>query len=140
MDMQQVKIYNIVKKTLKKIRPILLNNDDKLLEYSHSIIKDKQDDYDDNTIGNLIKFVFVGGYDAYNRPMPYMIRIILFSCFTLSDYSIKKLTIDEIKNINTKIIYDDWISQKIIKYGPPGPGYHRTEISKVKVKVEVEEL
>ena len=140
MDMHQIKIYNIVKNGLRKAGSIIANSEDKDLKYVKKIINDSNSSFDDETIGKIVKFVFVGGYDYYGRAMPFMIRIVLFNSFPTSEYSIKKLSIDEIKKTKTKQIYEGWISQRIIKYGPKGPTYHREEISKVKCKVEIEQI
>ncbi len=140
MDMHQIKIYNIVKNGLKKVKTIIANSEDKDLKYVKNIINNSKKELDDETIGKIVKLVFVGGYDSYGRAMPFMIRIVLFNSFPTSEYSIKKLTIDEIKNTKVKKIYDGWISQRIIKYGPKGPTYHREEITKVKCQVEVEQI
>lgn len=140
MDMHQVKIYNIVKNGLRKAESIIANSEDKDLKYVKKIINNSNSSFDDETIGKIVKFVFVGGYDYYGRAMPFMIRIVLFNSFPTSEYSIKKLSIDEIKKTKTKQIYEGWISQRIIKYGPKGPTYHREEISKVKCKVEIEQI
>ena len=138
MDIHQSKVFNVVEKGLKKIRPLILNSNDSDLKYAKLMMKNILDSFDEQAIGKLVKFVFVGGYSAYKKSLPYMIRIQLFNNFPMNDYSIKKLTIEEIKNTATKQIYEGWISQRIVSYGQPGPNYFRKNISKVKVIIEVE--
>ena len=138
-DIHSEKVFNIIIKGINNCKDIINNSKDKDLLYVKRIISSTTNlEINEEILGKMIKLVFVGGYDCYKRTQPYMVRIVLFNNYPLSDYQIKKITIEETINIKAKKIYEGWVSQKIICYGPPGPTYKRTEISKVKVVVEVE--
>ena len=138
-DIHSEKVFNIIIKGINNCKDIINNSKDKDLLYVKRIISSTTNlEINEEILGKMIKLVFVGGYDCYKRTQPYMVRIVLFNNYPLSDYQIKKITIEETMNIKAKKIYEGWVSQKIICYGPPGPTYKRTEISKVKVVVEVE--
>lgn len=137
-DIQLEKIFNIIGKSLIKYKEKILKNDNINLSYVKSILKETNKEIDINIYSKLIKFVFVGGYDCYNRAQPFMIRIVLFNNYPITDFVIKKIPDNEAINSDTIKLYEDWFSQKIITYGPPGPNYKRTTISKVKVVIELD--
>ena len=132
------KILKVICKGLNKATKSIIESNDQNLLYVKQIIN-KNNKIDDNELlGKIIKYIIVGGYDSYKRKLPYMIRIILFNNYPLEDYSIKKISKEEILNIKTSIITSSWISQKIITYSPPGTHEKEITIPKVKVTVEVE--
>ncbi len=137
-DMIKNKVFSIIKKGLKNSINEILNNNDNDLTYVKNIIKSDTTNFENEVLGKIIKLVFVGGYDSYNRPMPFMIRVVLFNNYPLNDYMIKKLTMNEIKSIKTKKLYEGWISERITHYGIQGNPYKRVDISKVKIKIEIE--
>ena len=67
-----------------------------------------------------------------------MIRIVLFNNYPMNEYMVKKLTTADIKNIKTQKIYEGWISEKITHYETQKLPYKRIDISKVKIKIEIE--
>ena len=132
------KILNVISKGLSKATKSIIESNNQNLLYTKQIINNNIEVYDNELFGKIIKYIIVGGYDSYKRKLPYMIRIILFNNYPLEDYSIKKISKEEILNLKTLVINSSWISQKIITYSPPGTHEKEITISKVKVTVEVE--
>lgn len=138
-DMLVSKINDIVYKSLKRMEKKIIKSSNQNLLYVIDVLLNHKGDYNEELFEKIIKFVFLGGYDHYKRPLPFMIRIVLFNNYPMNDFEIKKITDEEIKNLNTKKICEEWISQDIITYGPPGETYRRQLITKVKVTIEVDE-
>ena len=131
------KIFEIVCKGLDNSKQDVMKSDNENLLYVKNLLKNKK--FDNNElIKKAVKFVIIGGYDAYKRPLPYMVRIILLNKCLLDDYMLKKINKEEVLSIKTSIIYNGWISKKIITYGPKGPHHREIVIPKVKVTVEAE--
>lgn len=136
-DMHRHKIINVIEKGLMIMKKKLKNNNDKRLSYVKNIIMNANE-INEDVISKVVKFVFVGGYDSYNRPNPFMIRILLNSYISLTNFQLKSISIEEIRNYETEVLYEGWVSQKIITYGEPVDEYRRECITKVKLIIEIE--
>lgn len=133
------KVDSLVFKSLRRMERKIINSGNPNLYYVKEILSNYNGELNEKLYEKIIKFIFVGGYDHYNRSSPFKIRIILFNNYPINDYEIKKITVEEIRNLITKKVCEEWISEDIITYGPPGDTYRRQIVSKVKVTFEVDE-
>ena len=131
------KVFDVICNGLEKAKNNILKSDSENLLYVKRIMENNSI-VNSEVIKKIVKLVIIGGYDAYNRKLPYMIRIILLNSYLVDDYTIKKITKEEILKNKKSVIYSGWISKKLITYGPLGPHHREITIPKVKVCIEIE--